>query len=105
MLARGHGRSRTHPALHAPGGILDARGHALGAFAGALQHAGRHADGVERIAQVGVNHFPRAAGENTGASFGKILRTFRDIGKLRLALWLNRDRVLGERAATAGESA
>lgn len=49
----------------------------------------------ERIAQVGVNHYPRAAGTNTGASFRKILRTFRDIGKLRLALWLRRREVLG----------
>jgi glycosyltransferase involved in cell wall biosynthesis len=49
----------------------------------------------ERIAQVGVNHYPRAAGTNTGASFRKILRTFRDIGKLRWALWTRRDEVLG----------
>ncbi len=49
----------------------------------------------ERIAQVGVNHYPRTAGENTGASFRKILRTFRDIGKLRLALWFRRREVLG----------
>ncbi|MDQ3690130.1 MAG: glycosyltransferase family 2 protein [Chloroflexota bacterium] len=49
----------------------------------------------ERIAQVGVNHFPRAAGTNTGASFRKILRTFRDIGKLRLALWTRRSGVTG----------
>jgi glycosyltransferase involved in cell wall biosynthesis len=48
-----------------------------------------------RFAQVGVNHFPRAAGTNTGASFGKILRTFRDLAKLRWALWTDRDRVLG----------
>ena len=49
----------------------------------------------ERIAQVGVNHYPRAAGTNTGASFRKILRTFRDIGVLRLALWTGRRDVLG----------
>jgi glycosyltransferase involved in cell wall biosynthesis len=49
----------------------------------------------ERIAQVGVNHYPRAAGTNTGASFRKILRTFRDIGRLRLALWMRRSAVLG----------
>jgi glycosyltransferase involved in cell wall biosynthesis len=49
----------------------------------------------ERIAQVGVTHYPRAAGTNTGASFGKILRTFRDIGRLRWALWTRRDEVLG----------
>jgi len=49
----------------------------------------------ERMAQVGVNHYPRAAGTNTGARFRKILRTFRDIGKLRLALWTRRREVLG----------
>ena len=48
-----------------------------------------------RIAQVGVTHYPRAAGTNTGASFAKILRTFRDIGLLRLALWTRRSEVLG----------
>lgn len=51
----------------------------------------------ERIAQVGVNHYPRTAGTNTGASFRKILRTFRDIGRLRVALWLHRREVLGPR--------
>jgi glycosyltransferase involved in cell wall biosynthesis len=49
----------------------------------------------ERMAQVGVNHYPRAAGTNTGASFRKILRTFRDLGKLRWALWTRRSAVLG----------
>ena len=48
-----------------------------------------------RLAQVGVNHYPRAAGTNTGASFRKIMRTFRDIGRLRLALWTRRAAVLG----------
>ncbi len=45
--------------------------------------------------QVGVNHYPRTAGENTGASFRKILRTFRDIFKLRWKLWTDRERTLG----------
>ena len=49
----------------------------------------------EKLAQVGVTHYPRAAGTNTGASFAKILRTFRDIGKLRWALWTRRRDVLG----------
>jgi len=49
-----------------------------------------------RIAQVGVNHYPRAAGTNTGASFRKILRTFRDIARLRWALWTRRRDVLGQ---------
>jgi glycosyltransferase involved in cell wall biosynthesis len=48
-----------------------------------------------RMAQVGVNHYPRAAGTNTGASFTKILRTFRDLFVLRLALWFRRSAVLG----------
>jgi len=50
-----------------------------------------------RMAQVGVNHFPRRAGTNTGASFRKILRTFRDLAKLRWDLWTKRDEVLGRR--------
>ncbi len=49
-----------------------------------------------RLAQVGVHHYPRTAGSNTGASFGKILRTFRDIGRLRLELWFRRHQALGE---------
>jgi glycosyltransferase involved in cell wall biosynthesis len=48
-----------------------------------------------RIAQLGVHHYPRAAGTNTGASFRKILRTFRDLAKLRWALWFNRRAALG----------
>jgi glycosyltransferase involved in cell wall biosynthesis len=54
-----------------------------------------------RLAQVGVTHFPRAAGTNTGASVGKILRTFRDIFRLRWALWTSRRDVLGELPARA----
>ena len=50
-----------------------------------------------RMAQVGVNHYPRAAGTNTGASFLKILRTFRDLAMLRWALWTRRSDVLGSR--------
>jgi glycosyltransferase involved in cell wall biosynthesis len=50
-----------------------------------------------RMAQVGVNHYPRAAGTNTGASFTKILRTFRDLAVLRWALWTRRDEVLSGR--------
>ena len=56
----------------------------------------------ERIAQVGVTHYPRAAGTNTGASFRKILRTFRDIGKLRWAMWTRRSEVLGTPRARPG---
>ncbi|HET8785844.1 MAG TPA: glycosyltransferase family 2 protein [Candidatus Limnocylindrales bacterium] len=55
-----------------------------------------------RLAQVGVTHYPRAAGTNTGASFGKIVRTFRDLFRLRWALWMRRDAVL---RTSTGESA
>jgi glycosyltransferase involved in cell wall biosynthesis len=48
-----------------------------------------------KMDQVGVTHYPRAAGENTGASFRKILRTFRDIFKLRWKLWTDKERTLG----------
>jgi hypothetical protein len=58
-----------------------------------------------RIAQVGVNHYPRAAGTNTGASFRKILRTFRDLARLRWALWTDRDAVLGARPDSTGPGA
>ncbi|MGH2357423.1 MAG: glycosyltransferase family 2 protein [Candidatus Limnocylindria bacterium] len=47
-----------------------------------------------RMAQVGVNHYPRMAGTNTGASFRKILRTLRDLARLRRALWFDRERTL-----------
>ncbi len=56
----------------------------------------------ERIAQLGVTHYPRSAGQNTGASFQKILRTFRDIGRLRLAMWTRRSAVLGTTRRPAG---
>jgi glycosyltransferase involved in cell wall biosynthesis len=46
------------------------------------------------MAQVGVSHYPRAAGANTGASFRKILRTLRDLARLRWALWTSPERVL-----------
>lgn len=55
-----------------------------------------------RIAQVGVHHFPRAAGSNTGASFRKILRTLRDIARLRLALWFDRAGTLGSTPGASG---
>ncbi|MFN2484551.1 MAG: glycosyltransferase family 2 protein [Candidatus Limnocylindria bacterium] len=48
-----------------------------------------------RIAQLGVNHYPRTAGDNTGASFRKIMRTLRDVWRLRLALWFNRRGTIG----------
>ena len=45
-----------------------------------------------RIAQVGVRHFPRAAGEEKGATARVILRAVRDLLLLRLRLWSTRGR-------------
>jgi glycosyltransferase involved in cell wall biosynthesis len=58
-----------------------------------------------RMAQVGVTHYPRAAGTNTGASFGKILRTLRDIWGLRWGLWFDRRHALGPRPSPGAEDA
>lgn len=55
------------------------------------------------MAQIGVTHYPRTAGTNTGASFGKILRTLRDLASLRWALWFDRRRALGG-SARAGDA-
>jgi hypothetical protein len=36
-----------------------------------------------RIAEVGVDHYPRKAGQQTGANFKVILRAFKELFKLR----------------------
>ncbi len=36
-----------------------------------------------RIGEVGVNHFPRMAGQQTGAKLGVILKAFRELFRLR----------------------
>jgi glycosyltransferase involved in cell wall biosynthesis len=36
-----------------------------------------------KIAEVGVNHYPRVAGQQTGAKFGVIFRAFKELFKLR----------------------
>ena len=43
--------------------------------------------GGVRIHEVGVTHYPRTVGENTGASLTKVLRAIRDLIRLRLRLW------------------
>lgn len=43
--------------------------------------------GGVRIREVGVTHYPRTVGENTGASLTKVLRAIRDLVRLRLRLW------------------
>ncbi|HEV2950548.1 MAG TPA: glycosyltransferase family 2 protein [Actinomycetota bacterium] len=53
-----------------------------------LQAAGRS------TVEVGVPHYPRTAGSPTGAKPQVILRAVRDFWRLRLHMWVNRDRAL-----------
>ena len=53
-----------------------------------LQAAGRS------TVEVGVPHYPRTAGSATGAKPQVILRAVRDFWRLRLHMWVNRDRAL-----------
>lgn len=54
------------------------------------------------MAQVGVHHYPRTAGANTGASPRKIMRTLRDLFALRLRLTFARAATLGQPAQQTG---
>ncbi len=51
-----------------------------------------------RVAEVGVPHYPRAAGSPTGAKPRVVLRAMRDFWLLRLRMWIDRDRALGRGA-------
>lgn len=46
------------------------------------------------IAEVGVPHYPRLAGRQSGANPKVVLRAIRDFWRLRLALWLSRKKAL-----------
>jgi len=46
------------------------------------------------VVEVGVPHYPRTAGSPTGAKPQVILRAVRDFWRLRLHMWVNRDRAL-----------
>ena len=61
-----------------------------------LQAAGRS------VAEVGVPHYPRTAGSPTGAKPSVVLRAVRDFWRLRLQMWVNRERALrrGERVTS-----
>ncbi len=56
------------------------------------------------IVEVGVPHYPRTAGSPTGAKPQVILRAVRDFWRLRLRMWVNRDRAL-RRGETIVETA
>jgi len=46
------------------------------------------------VVEVGVPHYPRTAGSATGANPQVILRAVRDFWRLRLAMWVDRERAL-----------
>jgi glycosyltransferase involved in cell wall biosynthesis len=46
------------------------------------------------VVEVGVPHYPRTAGSPTGAKPQVILRAVRDFWRLRLHMWVDRDRAL-----------
>lgn len=71
----------------------DVRVESEGAFFSAellikLRAAGRS------VAEVGVPHYPRTAGSATGARPQVIGRAIRDFWRLRLAMWVDRERAL-----------
>ena len=47
-----------------------------------------------RLVEVGVPHYPRTAGQQSGANPKVILRAIRDFWRLRLGLWFNREGTL-----------
>jgi glycosyltransferase involved in cell wall biosynthesis len=47
-----------------------------------------------RLAEIGVPHYPRVAGQQSGANPKVILRAVRDFWRLRLLLWVDRERAL-----------
>ena len=47
-----------------------------------------------RLAEVGVPHYPRTAGTPSGANPKVVLRAVRDFWRLRIRMWLNRERAL-----------
>jgi glycosyltransferase involved in cell wall biosynthesis len=61
-----------------------------------LEAAGR------RVVEVGVDHYPRTAGSQTGAKPAVIWRSVVDFWSLRLRLWANRKRALARGSAIVG---
>ena len=58
-----------------------------------------------RVAEVGVPHYPRTAGSQTGARPSVVWRAVKDFWSLRLRLWANRHRALARGQPILAESA
>ena len=54
------------------------------------------------VGEVGVDHYPRTAGSQTGAKPSVIWRAVTDFWNLRLRLWANRERALRRGSAIVG---
>jgi hypothetical protein len=55
-----------------------------------------------KVVEVGVNHYPRTAGSQTGARLSVVWRAVRDFWSLRLRLWADRERALGRGSSIVG---
>ena len=55
-----------------------------------------------RVVEVGVDHYPRTAGSQTGAKPSVIWRAVTDFWSLRLRLWANRERAMRRGSAVVG---
>ena len=62
-------------------------------------------DARRTIAEVGVPHYPRLAGQQSGANPKVVLRAVRDFWRLRLGLWFNRRAALQRGEPVLGEAA
>jgi glycosyltransferase involved in cell wall biosynthesis len=72
-----------------------------GAFFSAELLIKLHAAG-RSIAEVGVPHYPRTAGSATGAKPSVVFRAVRDFWDLRLRMWVNARRALGQGESMLG---
>jgi len=55
-----------------------------------------------KVAEVGVEHYPRTAGSPTGAKPSVVWRAVKDFWGLRLRLWASRERALGRGSTIVG---
>ena len=55
------------------------------------------------VVEVGVPHYPRVAGSATGARPQVVVRAVRDFWRLRLHMWVDRDRALRRGRPVLGE--
>ena len=84
--------------------LEDVRLESGGAFLSAELFIKMRARG-RRVAEVGVPHYPRLAGQQSGANPKVVLRAMRDFWRLRLLLWADRRAALSRGEPVLGGSA